>query len=273
MGKKRVAFVGESADSKIKAKKVEKPIIKSGKAHSKVADMATQTVTEAVVVEKKIQESTELVEEAVAKPVKKKQAKAPRKRGKHYNDALKLVDRNKSYPLPEAIKLLKSVSLSSFVGSVDLHFMVTETGLSGEVVFPHPTGKKQNIRIADEQLVKELEEGKINFTALIATPSIMPKLAKYAKILGPRGLMPNPKAGTISDKPEEIVKRLSGVTTFRTETKFPLIHMTVGKVDYPEDDLADNIKALVVAVGKKKVLKITAAPTMGPGIKIDLASI
>jgi len=98
----------------------------------------------------------------------------------------------------------------------------------------------------------------------------MPKLAKYAKILGPRGLMPNPKAGTITDNPEELAKKLAGKTSWKTEAKAPLIHLTIGKVSQPEHQLEENFKALVAAIGQKNIKKAVLAPTMGPGIKIKI---
>lgn len=148
--------------------------------------------------------------------------------------------------------------------------VVKKIGLKGEVEFPYPTGKQQKIRIADEALLKEIEKGKIDFTLLIATPQMMPKLAKYAKILGPRGLMPNPKAGTITDQPEELAKKLTGKITWKTEPKAPLIHLTIGKVSQPDSQLEENFKALVAAIGQKNIKKATLAPTMGPGVKIKI---
>lgn len=222
-----------------------------------------------------VQEKTEaLVEKkAVKEEVVKKIKKETRKRSKSYQKAKKQVDLKKLYPLSEAIKLLKSISLSQFKGNVDVHLNVKEVGLKGEIQFPYPTGKKQNIRIADEKLLAELEKNKIDFTLLVATPVMMGKLMKFAKLLGPRGLMPNPKNGTVTEKPQEFIKNQTGKTQFKTEPKFPLIHLSLGKIDAPEKELAENFKALVKAVGRRYIFKAVLAPTMGPGIKIDLSSI
>ena len=99
----------------------------------------------------------------------------------------------------------------------------------------------------------------------------MPRLAKVAKILGPRGLMPNPKAGTISDKPEAVVEKLSkGQVSFKTEAQNPIIHMSVGKLSFDESKLSENIKAAISAIGAGKIENITLKSTMSPAIKIQV---
>jgi large subunit ribosomal protein L1 len=266
VGKKRIVVLGEEDKSK-----KEQKIVKSGKQHGRIADVSKEMLEEAEIVEKK---EKELEKEIVQKSQKvKKETKPTKTRSQRYLEAKKLVDPNKFYNLSEAIKLLKKISISRFNGHVDVHLNVKEVGLKGEVEFPHPTGKAQVIRIADEPLIKELEEGKINFTLLIATPKMMSKLAKFAKILGPRGLMPNPKAGTISENPQEVAKNLAQKTQFRTEPKAPLIHLSLGKINDEEKNLEENFKALIKAVGKRNIKKAVLAPTMGPGIKIDLSGI
>jgi len=217
------------------------------------------------------------IEKEALKETKKESKKTPKKakktRSKNYLEAKKKVETDKFYPLSEAIKLLKSISLSKFKGNIDAHLNVKEVGLKGEIEFPHPTGQKQKIRIADEELLKELEKGKIDFTLLVTTIKMMPKLLKFAKLLGPKGLMPNPKNGTVTENPEEFIKNASGKTQFKTELKFPLIHLTIGKIDSSEKDLEDNLQALVKAVGRKNIQKVVLSPTMGPGVRIDLGSL
>ncbi|MGB9911694.1 MAG: hypothetical protein ACPLKP_03830 [Microgenomates group bacterium] len=243
-------------------------VVRTGKEHGKITDLGMQALQEAKIIEEK----TKKIEEEVTKVAKKvaKTPKPPRPRGKKYQQAKKLVDPQKLYPLKEAIKLVKQVSFSKFPGSVEVHLVVKEQGIKGEIEFPYPTGKEQKIRIADEALLKDLEKGKIDFTLLVASPKMMPKLAKYAKLLGPKGLMPNPKAGTIGENPEELAKKFQGKTHFKTEPKAPLIHLVIGKVNQPEEELEKNFLALVEAVGVKNIKKAAIAPTMGPGIKIKL---
>ena len=116
-----------------------------------------------------------------------------------------------------------------------------------------------------------VEKGKINFDILIASPSQMPALAKVARVLGPRGLMPNPKNGTISEKPEEAAKKFQGgAMNFKTESKQPLIHLAVGKISFKESDLKENITTVISAVKKNRIKKMTLKSTMSPGIKLQV---
>lgn len=259
MGKKRVTQVGEKA-------KKERKVVKTGKERGRLADVGGQALKEAEIIEQKTR-----VQETVVK--KKPTKKKIKPRGKAYQKALKKIDRQKFYPLSEAIKLLKEISISKFKGSVDVHLVLRKSGVKGEVEFPYPTSKTSRVAIADDELLKQIEKGKIDFTSLVASPAMMPKLAKFAKILGPRGLMPNPKAGTITEKPEELAKKLAGKTKLASETKAPLIHMTIGKIDLEDKKLAENLKALIEAVGRRNIAKAVLAPSMGPGIKINLDSL
>jgi large subunit ribosomal protein L1 len=279
MGKKRIITVGEETE--------KRKIVKSGKQHGRISDMGMVALEE---YEKKLsdrkeeplkaQKETEDTEisvppkTSVPSVIKKVKKEGPaRQRSQKYLQVGKDLDKNKFYPPSEAVKVLKKISISRFNGNVDIHLNVKEVGLKGEVEFPYPTGKTQVVRIADEQLIKDLEKGKIDFTLLLATPKMMPKLVKFAKLLGPRGLMPNPKSGTISDQPEELAKKIVQKTQFRTETKSPLIHLSLGKVNDPEKNLEENFKVLIKAVGKRNIKKAVLAPTMGPGVKIDLSSV
>jgi len=281
MGKKKVVNVSEKTSQKTASERKGRIVVRTGKEHGRISDLGTQALEESAIIEEK----TKKLEAEVAAKAKPHSTKAPRSKslhhqGKRYQQAKKVVDPNKLYPLSEAIKLLKRISISRFNGSVDAHLVVRKVGLKGEVEFPHPTGKQQKIRIADEALLKDLEKSlsaggrsKFDFTLLIVAPQMMPKLTKYAKILGPKGLMPNPKAGTITDNPEQLAKKLAGKTNWKTEVKAPLVHITIGKVSQPEKELEENFKALISAIGESNIKKVVLAPTMGPGIKINLNQI
>ena len=225
--------------------------------------------------EKKIKEKKKAAASNTSQETEKKTAKKrpPRKRSSRYLKAKSQVDHTQTYPLLKAIKLLKKVSFSRFNGSVETHFVTHQAGLKGEVKFPHSTGKTSKIAIVDDDLLKQIEKGKIDFNVLLSTPQMMPKLAKYAKILGPKGLMPNPKAGTITDNPQALAKKMADKTRFRAETKAPLIHHVIGKVNDSPKNLQENFFALINAVGVKNIKKAVLASTMGPGIKIDLSQI
>jgi large subunit ribosomal protein L1 len=119
-----------------------------------------------------------------------------------------------------------------------------------------------------------IEKGKIDFDILVTHPSFMPKLARFAKVLGPKGLMPNPKAGTISANPEEVVKKFSkGVLRWKTEPKFPLIHQMIGKISFETKALAENAEKLINVVGKTHVKKAVIKSTMSPSIKLEVEKV
>ncbi len=212
-----------------------------------------------------------------AKKAKKEGEVVIHKHGKKYQEARAMVDRTKLYPIAEAIALVKKTSISKFDGTVELHITINvlannnKKELRGEVSLPHGTGKKINVAVADDALIARVEQGKIDFDILVAHPSMMPKLAKVARILGPKGLMPNPKTGTVTPDTEKRVKELSsGQVTYKTEPDNPLIHMVVGKVSFPEKQLEENIQAVLSVIGKGKISRVTIAASMGPGIKLAL---
>jgi large subunit ribosomal protein L1 len=173
------------------------------------------------------------------------------------------------------VPLLRKINLTKFDGTVEVHINTLEKGLRGKVTLPHGTGKKVRVRIADgsniDELIAEVEKGKIDFDHLIAHPQVMPKLAKVAKFLGPKGLMPNPKAGTISTDPEKVAEKLKGgEIAWKTETDFPIIHQVVGKLSFKDEQLVENFLALIKSIGEAKIKNITLKSTMSPGIKMKL---
>ncbi len=281
MGKVKTRFIGiEEIEEKQKAKQKmraeEKKKIKAPGKHKGGEKM--------IVVEpgkeslEKLEKAKELIEkkpgEEKEEPKKAKKVSVPRKRGKNYLLAKKSLESEKSYSLDEALKLLKKLKFVKFDESVELHFNVEKTGLRGEVQLPHATGKIVRVKIADDKLLDQIEQGKIDFDVLISHPSFMPKIAKVAKILGPKGLMPNPKTGTVSDKPEEAAKKFqSGVLRWKTEPKFPLVHQMVGKISSNEKDLEDNIRAFISSLGKANIQAVFIKTTMSPSIKLDLSKV
>ncbi len=209
--------------------------------------------------------------------VKEKKSKSPKTttinlHGKNYQEARKMIDRNKYYSLDEAIALLKKIKPTKFDQSVELHFVVDETGLKGELELPFSTGKIVRVKIVDDSVLSDLEKGKIEFDVLVTHPSFMPKLAKYAKVLGPKGLMPNPKAGTVSMKPEEVVKKFEqGMLRWKTEAKFPLIHQMIGKISFEEKNLIANAEKFIEAVGKTHIKNAFIKTTMSPAVKLEMS--
>lgn len=268
MGKVRVNTIGDEnleKEQKIKAEKRKEA--KSG---------ATQTQTD---------KGAHSEEKEVTKPVAKtsKQAESvsekKNKRSKKYREVVMKVDKTKVYPLSEALEMLPQIHLAKFDETVELHINTQSTGISGSVTLPHGTGKQTRVAIlapskdqeAADALLKEIESGSINFDVLIATPDAMPKLAKVARILGPRGLMPNPKNGTVTPKPEEAAQKFAGgQINFKTESKAPVLHLAVGKLSFKPEQLMENIKTAVEAVQSKNIKNITLKSTMSPGIKVQI---
>lgn len=273
MGKKRIKIIDDSKPKKEKkATEKGRKIVKTGKEHGRITDMGAEALAEAERLKEKEKKLAEETKVKAKKTAKKRPPAKVKARSKKYQQARKKVDRNRIYPLSKAIKLAQETSISKFNGAVEVHLVVIKTGLKGEIQFPHSTGKQTKIAIANDALLKKINLGKIDFDVLLASPEMMPKLSKYAKTLGPRGLMPNPKAGTISEKPEELAKKMAGKTQFKTETKAPLIHLVIGKVDAKAKEIEANFKALIEAIGPNKIKKAVITSTMGPGIKVDLGS-
>lgn len=222
----------------------------------------TQTETEV-----KIVESTQ-PEEGAAQEVAAPKKEA-RTRSKKYVAVRSQVDKTKVYDPFSAIELVKKLSYASFDGTITVDAVLRETGAHGKLTLPHSTGKSVNVAIADEKVLAEIEAGNIDFDYLVTTPQFMPKIAKYARILGPRGLMPNPKNGTVTANPEQKKADLEkGELIIKTEKKRPVIHVSIGKVSQDTKELVENFKALMKHL-TGKVTKSTISSTMSPGVKID----
>lgn len=210
----------------------------------------------------------EVVEETAE--AEKKLTKAPKVRGKKYKSAVQKIDKSKLYKISDAIKLAKTVSISKFDGSVDLHIQVKKIGTSAKVNLPHATGKTKKIEVADDKTIEKLKKGNVDFDVLLSTPDMMPKLVPFAKLLGPKGLMPNPKAGTLIKDKKEAEKFSASTLNLKTEKKAPIIHTSVGKVSQKEKELEENVGAVVEAIGKNQIVKAYITPTMGPSVKLQV---
>lgn len=268
MGKIRTRVIGleevEKEQKKDQKKKAdEKKTLKSVKSEESVKS------------ESPAKESKESTEDAkVVKKVKKSAVKGvkTRVRGRNYRGAKDQVKKDKLYTLTEAITLLKQIKYAKFDESVELHLNTTVEGLRGEVSLPHATGKTVRVAIVDEALLEKLAENKIDFDVLVSHPSFMPKLARYAKILGPRGLMPNPKTGTISLKPEEIAKKFAGgLMKWKSEVKFPLIHQMIGKISADDKAIAENVEGFIKSVGQDKVKEVFIKTSMSPALQVSIS--
>jgi len=217
----------------------------------------------------------------------------------------KKVDANKLYVLDEAMKLVKEVNTAKFDASVDVHVRLgvdprkADQALRGTVSLPHGTGKTKRVLVmstpdrendavsagADyfglEEYIKKFQDGWLDVDVIIATPNVMAQLGKVARILGPRGLMPNPKTGTVTVNIADAVKEVKkGKIAFRVD-KTGIIHAGIGRVSFPPEQLIENAQELLHTLIKLKpssskgtyMKTLTVASTMSPGIKVDTKTI
>ena len=225
--------------------------------------------------------------------------------GKRYQDAAKLVDRTKVYSPTEAVSIIKQSSTVKFNASVEAHLRLgvnprhADQMVRGTVVLPHGTGKVVRVAVfaqgekaqealragADEvgaeDLVKKIEAGWLEFDVAIATPDTMGQVGRLGRILGRRGLMPNPKAGTVTFDIERAVKEVKGGRVEFKVDKGAIIHVPFGKVSFDDAQLAENLAALVDAVNRAKpsgakgqyLRTLSIASTMGPGLRVDIPAV
>jgi len=261
MGHKKVTAIGQETE-KTKKKKGKKRVEK--KEAKKVRLAGLKGGERVKVVEAEPIKTEKIEEKEEAKSVKK-----PKQRSKRYSKLRAKVDRQKLYPVQEAIGLVKETSFSKFVGNLEAHLVIDKTGNVGEVNLPHFKGKEKKVVIADGKVIAQIKLGKIDFDILLASPKMMPKIVPFARVLGPKGLMPNPKNGTLIDNPEEALKKFSGgAMKIKTEKKAPVVHLVLGKLDQPDKELIANVAALIKTIGKNRVKKMTLCATMGPGVKV-----
>ncbi len=223
------------------------------------------------------------------------------RRGKSYRKLAEKVEAGKLYPLAEAVKLAAETNPAKFDASVEVHVRLSvdprqaDQNIRATVSLPHGTGK--TIRVAvfapeadhkaakeagadivgDETFIAQLEKETLDFDILVATPQYMPKLGKFARLLGPRGLMPNPKSGTVAtDVAKAVTEAKAGKVEYRVD-KQAIVHLSVGKVSFGADKLAENAGAFFDSLQSQKpaslkggyVKSITVTTTMGPGIKVE----
>jgi large subunit ribosomal protein L1 len=222
-------------------------------------------------------------------------------RSRRYNELAKKLDAKKEYPLEDAVKLLKQSATAKFDESVDVAIRLgvdprhADQVVRGTVALPHGTGKAVRVLVitkaakekeardagADhvgfDEYLKKINEGWFDFDVIIATPDVMGELGKLGKVLGPRGLMPNPKSGTVTMDVGKAVKEVrAGKIEFRVD-KSGILHVNVGKASFDEKKIYDNVKAFIDTVVRLKpssakgtyLKSITISSTMGPGIPID----
>lgn len=225
------------------------------------------------------------------------------KRGRKYREAAAKVDRDRLYTRSEAVKLIKETAFTNFDPTVEVHFRLgvdprhAEQQVRDVVNLPHGLGKTVRVLvfaegedarlaeeagadiIADDEIIKQIQGGWTDFDVAIAVPSMMGKVGRLGRVLGPRGLMPNPRAGTVapgSDLPRLIEEAKAGRVEFRVD-RTANIHAPIGKASFSEEQLFDNLQTILDAIRRARpaatkgiyVRRITLANTMGPGIRLD----
>lgn len=295
MGKRREVIIGEGIEAgepiplshgkpKIKKEKLEKKVSKEVKEK-----------------EKKVAEIKRIVKEE--KKEKKEKFKVQKIRSKRYEKVKGLVE-SKEYGIDEAIPLIKKTALTKFDESIEAHISLginpskSEQNIRGIVDFPNTTGKAKKVivisssdkekeakeagadLVGGKELIKKIEQGFMDFDVIVATPDMMTLLAKVAKILGPKGLMPTPKSGTVTMDVGKVVKSIkAGRVEFRMDPEGN-IHQVIAKVKSNEKTIKENFLALLEAVlkaqpstfkGSDYIRSITLCSTMGPGVKISIA--
>lgn len=225
-----------------------------------------------------------------------------KKYSQKYVEASKKLEKNKLYTLEEAIKLVKETSTTKFDSTVEVAIKTnidskkSDQAIRGSVVLPNGTGKTKRILVitkgtnaeaakkagadyvGDKDMIEKIEkENWFDFDTIVATPDMMPLLGKIGKLLGPRGLMPNPKTGTVTTNPEKTIEDIKkGMIEYKNDS-YGNIHSIVGKVSFDEDKLMENLKYFVNTIAKSKpstlkgtfIDRISISTTMGPGIKVD----
>jgi large subunit ribosomal protein L1 len=226
------------------------------------------------------------------------------KHGKKYRAAAELIEAERRYEIGEAVELVPKISISGFDGTVELHLRLgvdprhADQLVRGTVVLPHGSGRATRVivfaqgekaqealrggadDVGGEDLVKKIDAGWFEFDVAIATPDMMGMVGRLGKKLGPRGLMPNPKSGTVTFDIERAVSEVkSGRVEFKVD-RAGIVHVPVGKVSFSAEQLQANVAALVDAVNRAKpsgakgtyMRTLTLAPTMGPGVRVDIPS-
>ena len=228
------------------------------------------------------------------------------KRGKKYNEAVKLIDKTAQYEVADAYALVKKTAVAKFDETIEAHFRMGLDGrhadqqIRGAVVLPHGTGKKVRVLVfakgpkvqeaeaagadyvgGDELIPKIQNDGWFEFDVVVATPDMMGVVGRLGRVLGPKGLMPNPKAGTVTMDVANAVKDIkAGKIEYRLD-KTNIIHCPIGKKSFTEEQLTDNLNTLIGALIKAKpaaakgqyIKSATIASSMGPGIKLNAAKI
>lgn len=295
------AVVEEQAAEEVAEDVIEKAEAKTAKAGKRSAKGLKEAEEKAEKIEKQQHKDDEATEEAAKPKVAQKPARTRLERqGKRFRKAVEDVDKTKEYSLKEAIELAQKTSTVKFDATVEMHVNLgvdpkhADQNIRGTVVLPAGTGKSVKVAVfadvddvkkakdagadiaAGDEFLQSLDKGVIDFDVLIATPKQMAKLGKYAKVLGPKGLMPNPKSGTVATDVAKAVKEAKGGKVEYRVDSTGIVHLGIGKVSFAATDLLQNAQAIVSAIRGAKpasikgnyILAAYMTTSMGPSIKL-----
>lgn len=311
IAKEEVTELAEPATTEVHEKTIEETasaaptprITKAGKHSAKAVKEAGEVAAKEA--RKAAGDTTPQSAEAIATT---KRGPAPKarplieRRGKAYRKAAKQIEQGRAYSLKEALALAQKTSVGKFDGTVELHLNLNvdprqaDQNIRATVALPHGTGKTVRVAVfapagqhaaakkagadivGEDDFLQQLDKQELNFDVLITTPQVMPKLGKYARLLGPRGLMPNPKSGTVTTAIAKAVEEAkAGRVEYRVD-KQGIVHQGIGKVSFSAGQLLDNTQAFIASINSVRpasikggyIKTITVSTTMGPGVKVDL---
>ena len=298
--------IKETEELKVEPAEVEEVPAQEEKATAKAGKRSAKAIAEAEEKQAKEERKTKTAEERAEDEDKRRQKSNPtrprlERQGKKFREAAKLVEKDKKYALTEALELAAKTSPVKFDASVELHVNLNvdprhaDQNIRDNLVLPAGTGKAVRVTVladvddaaaakkagADqaglEEVLKQIEKGIIDFDILIATPSQMPKLGKFARVLGPRGLMPNPKSGTVTtDVAKAVSEAKAGRIEYRVDST-GIVHLSIGKVSFGAKKLEENARAVLKSIKANKpasvksvyIKSIHLATSMGPSIALD----
>src|SRR3989344_5877285 len=209
----------------------------------------------------------------------KEEHEAKSRHSKKFLAAKAKVEPGKLYQMAEALAIIKELSVSKFDGSVEIHLRLNKKKAKGStessrgiVHMPHGTGKDKKVIVLDEKMIDEIAKTKkLDFDICIASPELMPQVAKIAKILGPKGKMPDPKSGTVTNDPKKVVEEIkSGKTKYRVDAS-GIVHQIIGKVSWEDTKLAENAKVVMAIYPKSRLNSAFVTASIAPSIPLDLS--
>jgi len=274
--------VTSATEAEVADETVEEPkAAKAGKRSHKALEEAAEKQAKE---ERKVSGETA---EAKPKPAAKPARSRLERRGKHFRKSAEQIEKDKNYSLEQAIELAKKTSHVKFDATVELHINLgvdprqADQNIRDNLLLPAGTGKTVKVVVADEALLAQLDKGSIDFDVLVSTPQFMPKLGKYARLLGPRGLMPNPKSGTVTtDVDRAVAEAKAGRVEYRVDST-GIVHLGVGKVSFTPAQLLGNVQAVFASIKNNKpnslkgnyIKAVHMTTSMGPSITIDITNL